>query len=85
MAKEKNSNINTFEMIIIVIVGIAISYVFYLELNALSNRLSKIENQINGIQTDIVNLRLQIKRNAVPNPVTPSNNEENPSSNTTNN
>lgn len=85
MAKEKNSNINTFEMIIIVIVGIAISYVFYLELNALSNRLSKIENQINGIQTDIVNLRLQIKRNAVPNPVIPSNNEENPSSNTTNN
>lgn len=61
MNNNKNEkSINPIEVILIILVGLAISYVFYIEFDSLSKKLMKTDEQILNIQTEVVNLRLKI-------------------------
>ncbi len=61
MNNNKNEkSINPIEVILIILVGLAISYVFYIEFDSLSKRLMKTDEQMLNIQTEVVNLRLKI-------------------------
>jgi cell division protein FtsL len=78
MANGKSPNTSIFEIIIVIVVGIAISYIFYLEVNGLTNKLVNMEDQISAIQTDIVKLRLQVNKLEAPKSAAPTTEEANP-------
>lgn len=79
----KNSNtasnsVNAAEIILVILIGIFISVVFFVELNNISSRISRVEDQSQLMQSELVNLRIKMNsqtsnsadRNSLEKPVT---------------
>jgi cytochrome bd-type quinol oxidase subunit 1 len=61
----KNSNtasnsVNAAEIILVILIGIFISVVFFMEINSISSRISKVEDQTQLMQSELVNLRIKM-------------------------
>ncbi|MFA5368508.1 MAG: hypothetical protein WC303_00685 [Candidatus Paceibacterota bacterium] len=54
------NNVNIAEIILVVLIGIFISAVFFVEMSNVSSRINKMEEQYQAMESEIVNLRIKI-------------------------
>ena len=55
-----SNSVNAAEIILVILIGIFISVVFFMEINNISSRISKVEDQTQLMQSELVNLRIKI-------------------------
>ncbi len=54
------NNVNIAEIILVVLIGIFISAVFFVEMSNVSSRINKMEEQYQAMESEIINLRIKI-------------------------
>jgi hypothetical protein len=59
-----NNSVNAAEIILVILIGVFISVVFFVELNNISSRISRVEDQSQSMQSELVNLRIKMNSQA---------------------
>jgi hypothetical protein len=63
----KNNTVDTaniVEITLVILIGIFVSTIFFVEINSISARLNKVEDQAQAVQAELVNLRIKINSQA---------------------